>query len=376
MFKKKKETKTKYSVSKNLDHYHQEEITKIEVLKREIAENTQEIDNLVNVLCNDSDTSNDSDTRDCVDTTVSIKTKINELISKNNGMKNNEMDYYINTNSILNEYYSSGKKAKTQITIDDFFKKVKHVNQDANRSQLLHQYLEVVRPLDCKSIKKKNDMLCLGCHIELIVLDDKTRCCPACGETFDDIFEGETIKNPDGTNSFMGDMQKYSIYQRKHHFRDWLKQIQGKENIDIPVIVLETVKMELNKARFKNLDTLDNNTVRDILKKHNLVKYYENIYHIIYRINGIAPPSLTHEQEEKLMFLFKQVEEPFHMFKAEDRKNILRYSYIIYKLCELLEYDTLLPRFRLLKNRAKLIQQDQIWNKICNHNKWEFILSI
>ena len=48
------------------------------------------------------------------------------------------------------------------------------------------------------------------------------------------------------------------------------------------------------------------------------------------------------------------------------------YSYIIYKFCELLELDHLLPYFPLLKSHKKLMEHDIFWKKCCKHLRWEF----
>ena len=60
----------------------------------------------------------------------------------------------------------------------------------------------------------------------------------------------------------------------------------------------------------------------------------------------------------------------------KDRKNFLSYSYVLHKFVQLLGLDEFLACFPLLKSREKLHQQDQIWKKICEELKWEFIKSL
>lgn len=50
--------------------------------------------------------------------------------------------------------------------------------------------------------------------------------------------------------------------------------------------------------------------------------------------------------------------------------------YTLYKLCELLGEDKYLQFFPLLKSNEKLYKQDQIWKKICQDLRWEFIPSV
>ena len=56
--------------------------------------------------------------------------------------------------------------------------------------------------------------------------------------------------------------------------------------------------------------------------------------------------------------------------------NFLSYSYVLHKFVQLLELDDFLPCFMLLKSREKLQQQDQIWKKICEYLKWQYIPSL
>ena len=76
------------------------------------------------------------------------------------------------------------------------------------------------------------------------------------------------------------------------------------------------------------------------------------------------------------MNIFLQAQPPFNTYCPDDRKNFLTYGYTLYKLFELLELDEYLCNFKFLKDRKKLYDQEQIWKKICNELKWEFIPSI
>ena len=41
-------------------------------------------------------------------------------------------------------------------------------------------------------------------------------------------------------------------------------------------------------------------------------------------------------------------------------------------MCELLNENTFLPYFPMLKDPIKRIEQDEIWKKICQELNWEF----
>ena len=116
--------------------------------------------------------------------------------------------------------------------------------------------------------------------------------------------------------------------------------------------------------------------MRKILKKINMNKYYEHIFHIINKINGVPPPKLSKELEDKLRIMFKKVQEPFSKYCPDDRTNFLSYSYVIRQFLQIVGDYQYIDYFQLLKSREKLYLQDQIWQKICKDLVWPFNPSI
>ena len=112
------------------------------------------------------------------------------------------------------------------------------------------------------------------------------------------------------------------------------------------------------------------------LKKLRYNKYYEHIPHIINKLNGLPPPILTREVEEKLRIMFKDIQTPWIKHCPSNRSNFFSYSYVLYKCLELLEEDQFLSYFTLLKSREKLAEQDNIWKLICKDLQWEYIKTI
>ena len=168
----------------------------------------------------------------------------------------------------------------------------------------------------------------------------------------------------------------YFAYKKINHFNEWVAQFQAKESTDIPQEVYNLLLLEIKKERITNMAVLTPGKLREILKKLKLNKYYEHVPHIINRLNGLPPPVITRETEEKLRTMFKETQIPFSKHCPKGRKNFLSYSYILHKFFQLLGLDEFLPCFPLLKSREKLHQQDIIWEKICKEIKYEFIKSI
>lgn len=155
-----------------------------------------------------------------------------------------------------------------------------------------------------------------------------------------------------------------------------LAQFQAKESTEIPQEVYDALLLEIKKERITNLATLTNTKIRSYLKKLKYNKYYEHIPHILYRLNGLPPPVLTKEIEEKIRTMFKQIQAPFMKVCPKKRKNFLSYSFVLYKFVELLGLDDLKQHLTLLKSRLKMVEQELIWAKICKELNWQYIRSI
>ncbi len=165
-------------------------------------------------------------------------------------------------------------------------------------------------------------------------------------------------------------------YKKINHLNEILNQFQAKESTIIPDEVMNEVICEVKKRRIMNIAEMTEKDIREILKKINRSKYYEHATHILSRLNGNPPPTITPEIEEKIRAMFQEIQAPFLLYCPDDRTNFLSYSYILYKFFELLELDEYRIYFPLLKSRDRLIAHDFIWKKICDYLKWEYISSV
>jgi hypothetical protein len=168
----------------------------------------------------------------------------------------------------------------------------------------------------------------------------------------------------------------YFAYKRINHFNEWLNQVQGKETTDIPDDVYDDILLEIKKQKLTNMAELTARKVKEILKKLRHNKHYEHVPYIMNRLSGMPSPHLAPELEERLRHMFCQIQVPFLKHAPSLRKNFLSYSYVIFKMLQLLEKDQYLSSFPLLKSREKLAQQDAIWCKICEELGWTFYPSL
>jgi DNA-directed RNA polymerase subunit RPC12/RpoP len=242
------------------------------------------------------------------------------------------------------------------------------------RDALLEQYLQKMDPqYNRPSINALHDtsFVCDACGEDMKVsVNDATVSCPECGFHKLILMDSDkpSYKDPPREVS-------YYAYKRINHFNEWLAQFQAKESTEIPEEVFENIQGQIKKERIQP-SSLNRSKIREILKKLKYNSYYEHVPHILSRLNGHTAPVMDRETEEKLRYLFKEIQPSFQKHCPAERSNFLSYSYVLYKLCELLELDDFLHCFHLLKNRDKLYAQDKIWEKICKDLQWEFIRSI
>jgi hypothetical protein len=244
------------------------------------------------------------------------------------------------------------------------------------RDKALECYMNALNPNNLHtdstlmSTIEENYGNCPVCDSEML-FNETFLDCPDCGYRDYILVDSEkpSYKDPPREMS-------YYAYKKINHFNEWLAQFQAKETTDIPPAVLEQIRVELRKERITDMKKLKASKLKEVLKKLKLSRCYDHVAHILNRLNGISAPVLSREVEEKLRFMFKEIQFSFVKHCPKKRSNFLSYSYVLYKFCELLELDAYLPCFPLLKSREKLFMQDKIWQLICADMRWQFIRTV
>jgi predicted RNA-binding Zn-ribbon protein involved in translation (DUF1610 family) len=285
------------------------------------------------------------------------------------------MDYYDNAGDLISEYYemrdTKDLAPKESKNILEFLcqkqEKVTTNNNEknVNRAKLFEKYCQRVDGIRINKDDGSNRIkYCAECNIEKILdMIESAYICPCCGDSEMIILdEDRQIKD-------------YSPYRRLNHFREWLNQFQAKQSPDIDEQIFIDIVKELNKNRITDLSTLNKKNIKMILKKLGYNSYYEHVAYIINKLNNLPPPKITRDMEKIFISMFFKIQDPWEMYKQPNRKNFLSYSYVLHKFCELLELDHLLECFPLHKDPNKIMENDQIWEKICKHLNWEFIIS-
>ena len=257
-------------------------------------------------------------------------------------------------------------------------KKASDISNDLGfkRDKALESYLNALNPDSLQhdhaiaSSISENYGECPVCNSEML-FNETFLDCPDCGYRDCILVDSEkpSYKDPPREMS-------YYAYKKINHLNEWLAQFQAKETTEISQAILDQIRAELRKERITDMSKVKPSKLKEIIKKLKLNRCYDHVAHILNRLNGISAPVLSREIEEKLRFMFKEIQYSFVKHCPKKRSNFLSYSFVLYKFCELLELDEYLPCFPLLKSREKLYMQDKIWQKICDDMGWEFIRTV
>jgi hypothetical protein len=319
---------------------------------------------------------------------MEIKDRIKEINDSIKEIKHKKNNYFLDNSKYIFEYFENKKNinnveetnklvtSKNQILFNIFKVKQeedtdKNIYENKNKN-IVQKYLTNVDEtfLDINTYMRETD-ICPSCFKgEMIPLDDEgVLICNNCAINISYLIENEkpSYKEPPKEVCFDG-------YKKINHFKEILAQFQGKETTQIPDEVIENIHLQIKKERI-GLEQLTHYKTKEILKKLGFNKYYEHIAFIKNKL-GIKPPVFSPELEDTLCNLFMEIQSPYSKTCPDYRVNFLNYYYVLYKFLELLEEKQYLIYIPLLKDREKLIEQDETWKKMCVELDWEFIPTI
>ena len=303
--------------------------------------------------------------------------EVEDELSKTNPVE----EYYMKNVDILLDYYGKETSSVSQSTPlpkdANTFMKFFSANTPAadtglSKKQIFDEYVTRMKLTHGPEATQLLTEHCPECNVAREEISSEgILVCPSCGseEYALVVSDFPSFRDPPK------DRNNYA-YKKINHLNEILNQFQAKESTIIPEEVMNEVILEIKKRRIDNIADMSEEDTRQILKKLGRSKYYEHRAHILSRLNGNPPPTITPEIEEKVRAMFQEIQAPFLLYCPNDRTNFLSYSYILYKFFELLDLDEYKVFFPLLKSRDRLIAHDQIWKKICDYLNWEFIQSV
>jgi len=319
---------------------------------------------------------------------LDYKDRVGEINVLIKNLKLKKKDYLLDNSEFIFDYFenkqniskgdsssSSSSSSSNKNKVLDMFFKIKSENVtgiETKNSNIFQKYLSNIDDsfLDVNSFVRHSD-ICLSCYKgELIPMDDEgVLICNVCSKNVPYLIENEkpSYKEPPKEVCFYA-------YKKINHFKEILAQFQGKETTQIPLEVIESLKLQIKKERV-DYEKLTYYKLKELLKKLGYNKYYEHINFIKDKL-GIKPPIISQDLEETLCNFFMEIQYPYAKHCPDYRVNFLHYYYVLFKLFELLGEQKYLSEIPMLKDREKLIEQDTIWKKICQELDWEFLATI
>ena len=281
-----------------------------------------------------------------------------------------------NTNETLVHHTNVSESVPNMTgTLSSFVNEQEHAGKGTVYKDFMCECMNIITEPEQDDTQRNDIFQCPDCKREMTyMVADAYLVCEQCGNTTS--YQDFSLPLYMNSVTFNGEMLTQFAYKRVNHFREWLTQIQGRENTIIPDAVIIVIMKELKKERISDVKDITYDNIKRYLKKKGMNKYYEHIPTIINKICRKDRVKITHDIEEILIQKFCEIQAPFERFRPKKRKNFMSYSYTLHKLCQLLDYKELANMFPLLKSRSKLRIQDEIWEKICEDRGWKYIPSL
>lgn len=325
-----------------------------------------------------------------IDKKMETLDELDRLNTQIQEMKSAKNKYLLDNCSNIFQYFeerkkvSSGDNNQNTAKVRSFFR-IKNasniedevdVNNSSKYTASRNVYQDFWKKVD-NEVYNINDFMistdiCTNCKQgELIVYEeDGVIMCNSCSQVLEYIIDSSKPSNKEMPNEV-----SYTAYIRLNHFKEILSQFQAKETTFIEPAIIEAIKQRIKKERIKDIQEIDNITMREILKRIRLNKYFEHIQYIN-SLLGIKPPTMSEELINTLCVLFIELQEPWALFCPQSRTNFFNYTYTLYQLCVLLDQKQYLPYIPMLKDLTKQKEQDMIWKKMCQHLDWMYFPTI
>lgn len=313
-----------------------------------------------------------------------------------NAVSRQRLEFYIlESSEIINKYKVI---LQTPISVSFTGKADENQNQEMihRKSKLVMQYLRIAEKyLDVfeftssnnnnnnnNSLKKTSAKLaCSNCKKKVFdVQDSTTHICVDCGTQHEVPTTTISFKDIDRVN-----ISTKFTYERLIHFRDCIKQYQGKQNTCIDPQVYEDLEQQFElhhllvgdkntprKERFKNITK---EHVSIFLKDLRYTRHYENVNLIHYNLTEIPPDDISY-LENKLMDDFIILTELYNKYKQEKkipRKSFINSQYVLYQLLNRHKHHCKKEDFNILKTIDRQYFHDEVTKDLFQELGWNMV---
>lgn len=219
--------------------------------------------------------------------------------------------------------------------------------------------------------------------------DSTTIKCPNCKSPSFDIIDNNTYICTECYNqqyivkhtSCYSDIDRVNIsgkykYDPKIHFKDCIKQYQGKENCNISPQVYENLisKFEShhllvgdkNTPQEQRFSKITKNQIMIFLKDLEYSKHYENVNLIYSNITGKKCNDISHLEDKLLSDFDKLISLYYEKFKNINRDSFINTQYVLYQLLRHHRYPCKDDEFSILKTIDRKYFHDDVCKTLFN----------
>jgi hypothetical protein len=254
--------------------------------------------------------------------------------------------------------------------------------KNPKKDEIIKQYLDIASTYIDIDIDYKTEFSTITCPTcgnkkDFDIVDYITYTCNKC-------YTQQTImKHVSSYNDIdrINISSKY-MYDRKVHFRDCIKQYQGKQNSTIPDKVYRELRDQLKLHHLINENEEDDiNKFSKVTKNHILLflkeldysTHYENVHLIHYTFTGIRPDDISY-LEEKLLDDFDALTDLYDKkFKHITRKNFINTQYVLYQLLQRHKHKCKKEEFIILKTIDRKFFHDEVCKTLFEELGWNHV---
>lgn len=167
------------------------------------------------------------------------------------------------------------------------------------------------------------------------------------------------------------------IYDRRTHFKDCIKQFQGKQNSAISKKVYDDLYTMFEKNRLiskgrNKYKKITKKIVQMFLKETGHSKHYEDVTLIHSSITGESPPDISHLEELLFDDFDRLVKVYDSLIKERDinRRSFINTQYVLYQLLNRHGYPVKEEEFNILKTLDRKMFHDSICKELFEKLEW------
>jgi len=279
--------------------------------------------------------------------------------------------YTIETQKYINEYIDINKNGNAGISFmkKDRVKNPRILELTKSFIELVKKYNHILK-LDLPTLSGEKKVV-ITCHCgntkDFEIVDKRLYYCNKCGTQ---------IKENIGNRSTYKDTERANIsgkykYTRMIHFKNCIKQYQGKQKSKIPEKCLEEVLSQL-KINGIQLHKTNPQHIRTCLQETGWSDQYENFVLIWSLITDKKCPDISH-LEDLIIQDFQLIERAYNEVignPQEERSSFMSYPYVLYQLLERRNWKCDLNFFNMLKS-DRIMWLDNVMEQIYLKLGWK-----